>query len=169
MSYYLLLCLFGAGVGVLSGLLGIGGGVAMVPGLIFLFGFSQNQAQGTSLAVLSLPILVFAAAQYYQNDHVRLPEVGWIALGIVGGAFVGAVLANSNSIPPEALRVAFGVVLLYVGYMFVLEPAAKRPALALPAGLLAALTAVLAWVLRRKPPSGPIKQDPPGQEVEYNL
>jgi len=143
--------------------------VPFVPGLIFLFGFSQHQAQGTSLAVLSLPILVFAAARYYEHGHVHLPEVGWIALGIVGGAFFGAVLANNNSIPPEVLRVAFGVVLLYVGFMFVLEPGAQQPMLALPAGLLAVLTAILAWVLRRKPPPGPIKQDPPDQEVEYHL
>src|SRR5262245_29444741 len=61
MTNYVLLFLFGIGVGVLSGLLGIGGGVVLVPGLVLLFGFSQSEAQGTSLAVLSLPILIAAA------------------------------------------------------------------------------------------------------------
>ena len=55
------LLLFGAAVGVLSGVLGIGGGVVLVPGLVILFGFSQPAAQGTSLAVLAVPVVVFAA------------------------------------------------------------------------------------------------------------
>ena len=168
MANYLLLCLFGSGVGVLSGLLGIGGGVALVPGLVFFFGFTQAQAQGTSLAVLSLPILLFAALVYYQHGHVDLREVGWIALGFVGGAFLGAMLVNGGGIPLEALRVGFGVMLLYVGFMFVFDPGGKRPAAALPAGLLAALAAILAWLLRRKPPTRSTPEAP-GGEVEYHL
>ena len=57
---------FGIIVGLLSGMLGIGGGVVLVPGLILLFGFSQIEAQGTSLAVLSVPVVLFAALVYYQ-------------------------------------------------------------------------------------------------------
>src|SRR5262245_56370989 len=58
---YFQLILFGACIGVLSGMLGIGGGIILVPGLILLFGFTQQEAQGTSLAVLSIPIFAFAA------------------------------------------------------------------------------------------------------------
>ena len=68
---FLLLFLFGTCVGILSGLLGIGGGVVLVPGLILFFGFSQPEAQGTSLAVLIPPIGLFAALVYYKLN-------GWI-------------------------------------------------------------------------------------------
>ena len=60
----LFLALFGVAVGILSGLLGIGGGIVLVPGLMLLFGFSQPEAQGTSLAVLIPPIGLFAAMVY---------------------------------------------------------------------------------------------------------
>jgi uncharacterized membrane protein YfcA len=60
----MLFVLFGVMVGLLSGVLGIGGGIVIVPGLVLLFGFSQLEAQGTSLAVLSLPICLAAAAVY---------------------------------------------------------------------------------------------------------
>ncbi len=85
MSWFLLF-LFGVAIGIVSGLLGIGGGVLLVPGLMLLFGFSQSEAQGTNLAVLIPPIGIFAAMIYYQNGYVRLPVVGLIALGFVFGA-----------------------------------------------------------------------------------
>lgn len=69
MSWFLLLA-FGVCVGILGGLLGIGGGVVLVPGLILLFGFSQQEAQGTSLAVMIPPIGLFAAMVYYQHGDV---------------------------------------------------------------------------------------------------
>jgi len=167
MGQYLLLGLFGAGVGMLSGLLGIGGGIALVPGLIVFFGFTQQEAQGTSLAVLVPPIGIFAALVYYQEGFVRLPVVGWVALGFVVGAYVGALLVPS--IPSEALSIAFGVTLLYVGFMFVLAPTGDRSVAALPAGLAALALAILAWVLRRRFPAKPIKRQTPGDNVEYHL
>lgn len=69
--YLLLLALVGVAVGVLSGWLGIGGGIVLVPGLMLLFGFSQPEAQGTSLAVLVPPIGLFAAIVCYQHGDVR--------------------------------------------------------------------------------------------------
>src|SRR5262245_27323466 len=73
------LFLFGVAIGVVSGLLGIGGGILLVPGLMLLFQFSQQEAQGTSLAALIPPIGIFAAIVYYQNGHVRLPVAGAVA------------------------------------------------------------------------------------------
>jgi uncharacterized membrane protein YfcA len=64
---YFLLFLFGCAVGVMSGLMGIGGGIALVPGLILLFHFTPQQAQGTSVAVLIPPIGIFAEMVYYQH------------------------------------------------------------------------------------------------------
>lgn len=119
MSYFLLL-LFGVVVGILSGLLGIGGGIVLVPGLMLLFVLSQPEAQGTSLAVLVPPIGVFAAVVYYQHGYVRLPVVGWIAVGFLLGALIGAKLVPM--IPLTVLRIAFGVTLLYEGFTFVMSP-----------------------------------------------
>ena len=82
---WLLLVLFGVAIGVLSGMLGIGGGVALVPGLILLFGFSQAEAQGTSLAVMIPPVGIFAAMVYYDHGFVRLPVVGFTPGWIHGG------------------------------------------------------------------------------------
>jgi hypothetical protein len=157
-----LLFLFGAAIGVVSGLLGIGGGVLLVPGLVLLFGFSQPEAQGTSLAVLALPILIFAAVVYYQNGHVRLPVAGVIAAGFAVGAYAGARLVPH--VPAVYLRTGFGVLLLYLGFLFVVSPATGRSAAALPAGVAAVVTAVVAFVLRRKRRTGEVRED-----VEYHI
>jgi uncharacterized membrane protein YfcA len=128
---FALLLLFGIVVGIMSGLLGIGGGVILVPGLVLLFGFSQPEAQGTSLAVLIPPIGLFAAIVYYQHGFVRVPVVGWVAVGIVVGAVLGAKLVPF--VPLIALRLAFGFLLRYLGFVYVLSPVAPRSVDALPA------------------------------------
>lgn len=156
------LFLFGLVVGSLSGLLGIGGGVLLVPGLILLFGFAQPEAQGTSLAVLALPILIFAAAVYYRNGHVQLPVAGTVAAGFAFGAVFGALLLPR--VPVAALRFGFGALLLYLGFLFVFSPAAKKPSAALPAGLAALAAAAVAFVLRRKRPPRP-----PAEGIEYHI
>ncbi|QDU28524.1 Sulfite exporter TauE/SafE [Anatilimnocola aggregata] len=156
-----LLFLFGVGIGVLSGMLGIGGGVVLVPGLILLFGFSQAEAQGTSLAVMIPPIGIFAALVYYQHGFVRLPVVGLIALGFMVGAFFGAKLVPH--LPLEFLRVVFGVLLLYLGFAFVLSPRGNAIHVALPAGIATAISCLAAYLLRYpkrdiKPPQRPSDQ-----------
>lgn len=164
--HYALLLLFGVGVGVLSGLLGIGGGVVLVPGLVLLFGFSQPEAQGTSLAVLIPPIGLFAAIVYYQHGYVRLPVVGWVAVGILAGAVIGAKLVPY--VPVPALRFVFGILLLYLGFNFVLVPSSPRSATALPAGLAGLLTTILFfWRRKRVREASPRK--PPGDDVEYHI
>ncbi len=167
---YMLLCGFGLGVGVLSGLLGIGGGIVLVPGLIFLFGYSQPEAQGTSLAVLILPVAVFAVLVYYQRGFVRLPVVGWIALGFAVGAYLGATLVNHMSIEwLPWLRAAFGIMLLYVGFLFLLTPTSQRSAAALPAGLATVIFGLLGWFVRRKVLPQPARPAPPADDLDYHL
>lgn len=163
---FLLLFLFGLTVGVLGGLLGIGGGVVLVPGLMLLFGFTQPEAQGTSLAVMIPPIGLFAALVYYQHGYVRLPVVGWVAVGFLLGALLGARLVPT--LPLAALRVMFGVLLLYLGFMFVFSPRASQTGAMLPAAVAAAVAALVARLLnrevrRRSPPA------PPGDDVEYHI
>jgi uncharacterized membrane protein YfcA len=164
------LFVFGLGVGVLSGLLGIGGGIVLVPGLVLLFGLSQQEAQGTSLAALIPPIGLFAALVYYQHGYVRLPVVGVIAVGFMIGAYGGAQLVAH--LPPEALRGAFGVLLLFLGFTFLLAPQATRPAAALPAGIatLASTLVVRVWKAKaRMPEKEKPRPRPPGDGIEYHI
>ena len=154
------LLLFGVAIGVVSGLLGIGGGILLIPGLMLLFGYSQAEAQGTSLAVMIPPIGIFAAMVYYQHGFVRLPVIGLIAVGFMIGAYFGARLVPH--VPPTYLRLAFGVLLLYLGFAFVFNPSDSRSSVALPAGVSALLSTFVARFMRRRitrktalpPPSG---------------
>jgi hypothetical protein len=142
------LLVFGVAIGLVSGLMGIGGGVLLVPGLILLFGFTQAEAQGTSLAVMIPPIGLFAAIVYYQHGYIRLPVVGFIAVGFLIGAYLGALLVPQ--IPPALLRLAFGLLFLYLGFVFLMNPSDRRASVALPAGVAAVLTAIMARVFRRR-------------------
>lgn len=162
----ILLLLFGIAIGILSGLLGIGGGVMLVPGLMLLFGFSQPEAQGTSLAVLIPPIGIFAALVYYQHGFVRLPVVSLIAVGFMLGAYLGAKL--TPHVPLEVLRIMFGALLLYLGFSFVLGPHGGSANSVLPAGLATLVSAVLCFVVRRRRiPQSPFP--PPSDQQEYHI
>lgn len=163
----LLLAVFGVAVGVLSGLLGIGGGIVLVPGLMLLFGFSQPEAQGTSLAVMIPPIGLFAALVYYQHGYVRLPVAGWIALGFLVGALIGAKLVPS--IPPTALRIAFGLLLLYEGFTFVMGTSTARKEVALHAGLATLGSAAIARLLGRARDRNRPQPARPDESTEYHI
>ena len=106
---YLLLGLF---AGVLSGLIGIGGGTIIVPALIYLFGLTQHQAQGTTLALLIPPIGLLAAWTYYKNGYVNITIAIFICFGFFIGGLVGAKVAVGLS--NEILRKVFGFVLLLI-------------------------------------------------------
>jgi uncharacterized protein len=102
----------GLGAGVLAGLFGIGGGIVIVPTLVLL-GLTQKQATGTSLAALLMPVAVLGVLEYARRGEIRFPYAVGIALGLVGGALVGARLAGTLS--NVALQRAFGGFLLIVG------------------------------------------------------
>ena len=107
--YYIIL---GAFAGALSGLIGIGGGVIIVPSLVFLFGFSQQEAQGTTLGLLVPPIGILAAWTYYQQGYVNLKVAALICLGFVLGGLLGARL--SINLPSNILEKIFGSALLLI-------------------------------------------------------
>ena len=109
----LLLLSLGLSVGALSGLIGIGGGVLVTPALIFIFGFSQQQAQGTTLAMLVPPIGILGAWTYYQQGQVNIQAAGLICLGFVLGGLVGAQLATGLS--DILLRRIFGTAMVAIG------------------------------------------------------
>ena len=104
--------------GMISGLIGIGGGIIIVPCLIYIFGFSQHAAQGTTLAMLIPPIGILAAWTYYKQGHVNFPVAGLICLGFVLGGYFGAKFAIGFS--EVALQKIFGACLLVIaGYMII--------------------------------------------------
>ena len=115
-SFYALIGLLacGLGIGTLSGMLGIGGGVLVIPALTFLFGMSQSMAIGTSLGMLLPPIGIAAFVRYYRAGQVDLTASALLALGFAAGAYVGAVLVTRKIIPAQTLRPIFSFFLLYL-------------------------------------------------------
>jgi len=105
--------LLGLAAGILSGLVGIGGGILIVPVLVFLFGFSQQQAQGTTLALLVPPIGILAAWTYYKHGFVEIRVAAIIAAGFIVGSFLGARYATGLS--NDMLGKIFGAFLVLVG------------------------------------------------------
>ncbi len=110
--------ILGAVGGVASGLLGIGGAVVIVPVLVFMFGWSQHMAQGTTLAMLLPPIGIMAVLRYYNAGNIDLKVAGLLCVGFLFGGWLGAVIANQLS--GEMLRKVFGVFLLIIGLKMIL-------------------------------------------------
>jgi uncharacterized protein len=98
--------------GTFSGMFGIGGGTILIPGLVFLAGLSQHEAQGTTLAIMLLPIGLLAVMRYYHSGHVRLSIAAFICLGFLIGGLLGANIAEA--LPNLVLKKAFGVFLMIV-------------------------------------------------------
>lgn len=111
--------LLGALAGVLSGLLGIGGAIVIIPVLVYAFKFSQHQAQGTSLATLLLPIGLLAAWKYYAAGHVNVKAAAVMAGCFFVGGLLGAVLAER--ITGVWLQRSFGVFLLAIAVRMILS------------------------------------------------
>ncbi len=102
----------GLGAGVLSGLFGIGGGVVIVPALIFFAKLPPIAATGTSLAALLLPVGALGAWEYHKRGNLNISAALWVALGLFFGAWVGAKLAQQLS--PTQLRRGFSVFLVLI-------------------------------------------------------
>src|SRR6476620_757062 len=86
----LLLSIIGLLAGILSGMIGVGGGIIIVPALVFFLGFTQKEAQGTSLGLLLLPIGILAVFNYYQKGLIYIKVVGIMAATFLLGGFVGS-------------------------------------------------------------------------------
>lgn len=116
MTTWILLILIGLAAGLLSGFLGIGGGLILVPALMFILGYSQHQAQGTSLGMLLLPVGILGVYQYWKEGMINLKAVALLAIGFVVGAHFGSLLAIRLS--PMALKRAFAVFLIFVAIKY---------------------------------------------------
>jgi uncharacterized membrane protein YfcA len=123
MPQWFIFVIIGAFGGVASGLFGIGGGVVIVPALIYWAGFSQHKATGTSIAVLLPPIGLAATVEYYRNGNVDLKAAMILAATMFVGAWGGAFLANQMRGPH--LRLIFGVFVTSLG-VYLVYGACKR-------------------------------------------
>jgi uncharacterized protein len=113
------LIILGLLAGGLSGLIGIGGGIIIIPILVFVYGFSQHQAQGTTLAMLVPPIGILAAWSYYRQGFVDIKIAVLIGLGFFAGAYAGARWAASFNSP--ILEKIFGAALFLISIKMMLS------------------------------------------------
>src|SRR5213592_926769 len=111
-SLWLMALVVGAIAGILSGLLGIGGGAIMVPAMTLLMGMSQHLAQGTSLLVI-IPTAISGSITHFRMGNIQLETAGWLSVGGVVGAVAGASLALAS--PDQVLRLLFGGYLTFTG------------------------------------------------------
>ena len=106
----IILLIIGLAAGVLSGMVGVGGGLIIVPALVFFMAFSQKQAQGTSLGILLLPVGILGVLQYYKNGFIDFKVVLMVSVGFVFGAFLGSRLAIV--LPVSILKKTFAIFMI---------------------------------------------------------
>ena len=105
--------------GLLSGFVGVGGGIIIVPALVFLLGLTQHQAQGTSLFVLMLPVVSFAVLNYWKSGNVKWEYGLVIAMTFIVGAFFGSKL--SLKISPGLVQLIFGILMAFISFRMILS------------------------------------------------
>jgi len=110
----LLLAIIGLAAGILSGMIGIGGGIIIVPALVFVLGFTQQQAQGTSLGLLLLPVGILAVMNYYKQGYIDVKVVTIMCITFVAGGWLGSKIALS--LPQETVKKIFAVILILVAF-----------------------------------------------------
>lgn len=116
----LLLIIVGLAAGALSGMVGVGGGIIVVPALVYILGFSQLQAQGTSLGLLLLPVGFLAVWNYYKQGYIDIKVVLVMCVAFVIGGWIGSKV--TLSLPQEMVKKIFAIVLLLVaGKMLFLD------------------------------------------------
>ncbi len=109
-SQLIILLLTGLLAGFVSGAMGVGGGIIIVPSLVFLLGMSQHEAQGTSLGVLVLPVVALGAWNYYKNGYLNVRFALVLIIAFVLGGLLGSQVAIM--LPDRLLRRIFGGVVL---------------------------------------------------------
>ncbi len=109
--------MIGFAAGILSGMVGVGGGIIIVPALIFFLGFTQHQAQGTSLGLLLLPVGILAVMNYYRSGNIDLKIVGLMAVTFVAGGYLGSKW--SLMLPQDTVKKIFAVFLFYTAFKMI--------------------------------------------------
>lgn len=119
LSTFIILLITGLLAGALSGLVGVGGGIIMVPFLILFLGFNQHEAQGTSLAVLVIPVTALAVFNYYKEGYINWKYAIVIALFFVIGSYFSSKFAVG--LDQKTLKKIFSVVLILIAGKMLLE------------------------------------------------
>lgn len=118
-STILILICIGLAAGMLSGFVGIGGGIIIVPALVFFLGLTQYQAQGTSLFVLALPVVILAVMNYWKTNNVNWQFGLIIAISFILGGYLGSKL--SLKLSPSIVKLIFGAIMAYVSVRLILS------------------------------------------------
>jgi uncharacterized protein len=108
----LIIILVGVAAGMLGGLVGVGGGIIIVPALVYLLGMSQKTAQGTSLGLIMLPVGILGVLQYYKQGHVDFKVVGLLAIGFLLGSYFGSKVALQ--LPQATVKKIFAVLMILI-------------------------------------------------------
>lgn len=112
MTTILILLIIGLFAGVLSGFVGLGGGIIIIPALVFFLGMSQHMAQGTSLAMMLPPIGILGVINYYKGSMVDMRAALFLAIAFIIGSYFGSKFAIS--LPAETVKKSFGIIILFV-------------------------------------------------------
>jgi uncharacterized protein len=110
---FIVIIIIGLAAGILSGLVGVGGGIIIVPALAFFLGFSQHQAQGTSLGILLLPAGIFAVINYYKQGYIDVKVVLFLFIGFLIGGWLGSKI--SLSLSETTVKKIFAIMLVAIG------------------------------------------------------
>lgn len=114
----ILLVVTGLLAGVIAGGFGVGGGIILIPALVFIFGMSQHQAQGTALAVFSVPIgFIIAASNYHKRGFINYKFAAVLILSFLVGSYFGSLL--SVNLPANVMKRGFGALIVIVGLKMV--------------------------------------------------
>ena len=108
----IILLLVGLAAGILGGLVGVGGGIIIVPSLIYFLGFSQKEAQGTSLGILLLPVGILGVLQFYKAGYVDMRTVWLVSFGFLVGSYFGSKIALS--FPQETVKKIFAILMILI-------------------------------------------------------
>ncbi|MEI6575878.1 MAG: sulfite exporter TauE/SafE family protein [Bacteroidota bacterium] len=115
----IILALIGLLAGVFGGMVGLGGGVIMIPAMIYLLGMTQHEAQGTSLAVMLPPVGMLAVMNYYKAGQINLKYAMVIAAAFIIGGYFGSKLALN--IPVSLMKKIFGFVLIGIAIQMMIK------------------------------------------------
>ncbi len=122
-SQMIILLLVGLMAGILSGFVGVGGGIIIVPAMIYFLHMNQMQAQGISLAVLMLPVGILGVLNYYKAGHINFNYAFVIAAGFVVGSYFGSKYALK--LPEHKIKFIFGLLLLFIAGQMLWKSGAK--------------------------------------------
>ncbi len=107
------LILIGLVAGISGGMFGLGGGLIVIPALVFFMGFTQHEAEGTNLAFMLAPVGLLAVINYYKSGYINIKYAAIIALAFVVGAYFGSLWALH--LPANILKKAFGILIILIG------------------------------------------------------